>query len=95
MPESGEKTRERGTRSTKLSYKDQRELDGLPDEISALEDEVLKLQAEAAEPGFYTLDEAIIQEKLAALAAAERRVEERMERWAELESERDALARQS
>ena len=95
VPESGEKTRERGTRSTKLSYKDQRELDGLPDEISALEDEVLKLQAEAAQPGFYTLDEAIIQEKLAALAAAERRVEERMERWAELESERDALARQS
>ncbi|MEM7432061.1 MAG: ATP-binding cassette domain-containing protein [Pseudomonadota bacterium] len=71
---------------TKLSYKDQRELDALPDEIEALETTIESLQQSAARPGFYEQDQDTIQAALAELSATESRLEERLERWSELES---------
>jgi ATP-binding cassette subfamily F protein uup len=42
--------------ATKLTYKEQRELDALPDRIAALETEKTKLEAAIADPGFYARD---------------------------------------
>jgi ATP-binding cassette subfamily F protein uup len=76
---------------TKLSYKDQRELDGLPAEIEALESEVAGLQQSVADPGFYSQDSDTIQAKLAELSDTEALLEQRIERWSELESLAESL----
>jgi ATP-binding cassette subfamily F protein uup len=71
---------------TKLSYKDQRELDQLPAEIESMETHITTLQTAAADPEFYSQDPATVQEKLKELADAEARLEQHVERWSELES---------
>jgi ATP-binding cassette subfamily F protein uup len=71
---------------TKLSYKDQRELDTLPAEIGGLEELIASLQHFIAEPGFYAQDKDTVQAKLRELADAEALLEQRVERWGELES---------
>ena len=71
---------------TKLSYKDQRELDQLPNEIEQLEDTVATLQAAIAAPDFYTQDAELVQQKLQELGDAEALLEARVERWSELET---------
>jgi len=87
--ESAERRR-RGN-ALKLSYKDQRELDQLPAEIQAIENRVQELQATVAAPGFYTQDPAVVQEKLAELSTTESYLEQRVERWSELETKKDSL----
>jgi len=72
--------------STKLSYKDQRELDALPGEIESLERQVAELQGRIAAPGFYAGDAASVQATLAELREVEAQLEARIERWAELEA---------
>jgi ATP-binding cassette subfamily F protein uup len=81
----------RGNVQTKLSYKDQRELEVLPAEIEALERTVRDLQARIAAPGFYQGDAARTRETLDALRSGEARLEQRVERWAELEALRESL----
>jgi ATP-binding cassette subfamily F protein uup len=76
---------------TKLSYMDQRELDGLPAEIEALEATIARLQEAVAEPGFYAQDSDAIQAKLGELANNEALLEQRIERWSELESLAESL----
>ncbi len=71
---------------TKLSYKDQRELDTLPSEIGDLEAAIAGLQQLVAEPGFYAQDSDTVQTKLRELADTEMLLEQRVERWGELES---------
>ncbi len=71
---------------TKLSYKDQRELDQLPAEIESMEAHIATLQTAAADPEFYSQDPATVQEKLKELADAEVQLEQHVERWSELES---------
>ncbi|MDJ0750087.1 MAG: ATP-binding cassette domain-containing protein [Woeseiaceae bacterium] len=78
--------RRRNSRPTKLSYKDQRELDRLPGEIDQLEAEVAALQAAIAAPEFYAQNAELVQQKLQELGSAEERLEQRIERWGELES---------
>jgi ATP-binding cassette subfamily F protein uup len=85
------KKREAAARRTnrtqnKLSYKDQRELDGLPAEIEQLEADIAALQETIAAPDFYTQDAALVQEKLQELTTAESLLEQRIERWGELET---------
>jgi ATP-binding cassette subfamily F protein uup len=70
---------------TKLSYKDQRELDQLPTEIEAIEASIAELQSLIAAPDFYSQDHSIVQDKLSELANAETLLEQRVERWSELE----------
>jgi len=72
--------------STKLSYKDQRELDQLPAEIESMEAHIVTLQTAAADPEFYSQDPAMVQAKLKELADAEAQLERHIERWSELES---------
>ena len=78
-------------RAAKLSYKDQRELDGLPARIDALGAEAVALEKKLADPALYQKDPAgfagitrALGAKRAELAAAE-------ERWLELEAQREAL----
>jgi ATP-binding cassette subfamily F protein uup len=69
----------------KLSYHLQRELDGLPERIAALEQRVEELRALVSEPGFYQRPGADVQQTLTELAAAERDLETAIDRWGELE----------
>jgi len=75
----------------KLSYNDQRELDGLPAEIEALEAGIAALQATIAESGFYAQDNDVVQDGLKALADAEAALEMRVHRWGDLETRRESL----
>ena len=88
---SGERKRRDAERrrqrpATKLSYKDQRELDGLPAEIEKLEAAIAGLQTTVSEPGFYAQDSVAVRETLERLATAEAELEKRVERWGELET---------
>ena len=69
----------------KLSYKDQRELDALPAEIEQLEAEIAAMQDRIAAPDFYTQDAEYVQQKLQQLSAAEKKLEQCVDRWGELE----------
>jgi ATP-binding cassette subfamily F protein uup len=83
----------RKTNTHKLSYKDKRELDELPGEIESLEAALSTLQAEVADPAFYTRGGGDVAAKLRDLSAAENKLEERVERWSELESKQQSLQR--
>ena len=78
--------RRKSRTQNKLSYKDQRELNGLPAEIERLEADIVALQGAIAAPDFYTRDAALVQEKLQELSTAESLLEQRIERWGELET---------
>ena len=75
---------------TKLSYKDQRELDQLPSEIASIETQITALQTTVAGPDFYSQDPVTVQEKLRELADTESTLEQRIERWSELELLRES-----
>jgi ATP-binding cassette subfamily F protein uup len=72
--------------ATKLSYKDQRELDNLPAEIETIEKSIAVLQEIIAAPDFYTQDAELVQQKLLELSETESLLERRVERWGELET---------
>ncbi len=72
--------------ATKLSYKDQRELDSLPAEIESIEKSIAELQESIAAPDFYTQDAELVQNKLHELSETEALLERRIERWGELET---------
>ena len=81
-----EAERRRQRRPTKLSYKDQRELDQLPAEIEAIETSIAALQQAVSDPGFFSQDHKIVQERLQELADNEALLEQRMARWSDLEN---------
>jgi ATP-binding cassette subfamily F protein uup len=83
--------RRRQQQSTKLSYKDQRELDQLPGEIETIETSIGELQRLVSAPDFYAQEQDAIQEKLKELAEAEALLEQRIERWSELETLQNSL----
>jgi len=70
----------------KLSYKLQRELDGLPARIERLEGEVAKFEASIADPAFYQQDADTVSTTLEALGARQSELDATMERWMELEA---------
>ena len=72
-------------KSTKLSYKDQRELDQLPTEIESLEAAIAEIQNTIAGPDFYSQDQQTVQATLQELARNEALLISRVERWSELE----------
>ncbi len=69
----------------KLSYKLQRELDALPDEIEVLEAQLANLRTLVNQTDFYQRPFEETQHVLAELRETEGRVERAVERWAELE----------
>ena len=76
---------------TKLSYKEQRELNQLPGKIELLESNVSTLQSEIASPDFYSNDSEHVQMTLSKLSEIEGLLEQRVERWGELQSWQDSL----
>jgi ATP-binding cassette subfamily F protein uup len=76
----------------KLSYKLQRELDALPDQIAQLEQKVTELRAVVSDPNFYQQPQPEIQQSLDSLRDMERAVEIAVDRWAELEQQAAAAA---
>jgi ATP-binding cassette subfamily F protein uup len=83
--------RRRSRNSSKLSYKDQRELDQLPTEIQSIETKISELQQVVTAPDFYTQGKDLVQQKLKELSDAESLLEERIERWSELETTKDSF----
>ncbi|MDH3777302.1 MAG: ATP-binding cassette domain-containing protein [Gammaproteobacteria bacterium] len=78
--------RRKNKKATKLSYKDQRELDNLPAEIGQIEATIAALQATIAAPDFYAQDTVLVQQQLHKLSETEKLLEQRVERWGELET---------
>jgi len=80
------------TAPRKLGYRDQRALDRLPDEIAALEDEIVDLEARLADPGLYGRDPAAFEAATRELAGKRDALAAAEERWLELEAQREAFA---
>ena len=89
-----EAERKKANKPNKLSYKDQRELDQLPEEIEGLEKKITSLQTSIAEPGFYSQEQSVVQSALDELSNAESLLETRVERWGELEALQASFQRQ-
>nr|WP_232341188.1 ATP-binding cassette domain-containing protein [Halomonas pacifica] len=70
----------------KLSYKLQRELDGLPARIEQLEAEVAEFEAKVGDPDFYQQEATRVTATLEAMGAKQGELDEAMERWMELEA---------
>ena len=83
--------RRKSKKPSKLSYKDQRELDRLPAEIQVIEQSIAELQRVVATPDFYTQENTLVQQKLRELDEAESRLEQCVERWSELETMKESL----
>ncbi|WII92642.1 ATP-binding cassette domain-containing protein [Kingella negevensis] len=79
------KEKSKANRTVKLSYKEQRELDALPDEIAALEAEQVDLNAQLSDPEIFK-----DYEKAGSLQSRAEEIEmlllEKLERWEILES---------
>ena len=78
-------------KATKLSYKDQRELDQLPAKIESIENSIAELQLVVSQPDFYSQDHELVQDKLKELADTEAQLEKCVERWSELEIMQDSF----
>jgi ATP-binding cassette subfamily F protein uup len=83
--------RRKNKNKTKLSYKEQRELDQLPEEIEKLESGIAALQSKIAGPTFYSQKNDNVQATLQELSSTEALLEQHIERWSELESKQDSL----
>jgi ATP-binding cassette subfamily F protein uup len=76
----------RRDRPRRLSYKQQRELEALPEQIAALEDEQSRLKAEVASPEFYKSPADHIHAVLARVDAGHAELDAALARWVELEA---------
>ncbi|RCU52673.1 ABC transporter ATP-binding protein [Corallincola holothuriorum] len=74
-------------KTKKLSYKLQLELDGLPQRIEVLEQQVAELQTQISETEFFSQPVAKTQPVLDSLNAVEKELESAFERWEELDSQ--------
>lgn len=68
----------------KLTYKDQRELDQLPDKIDELETRIAELTQISADPDFYQRDSDTVTALLNELAEQQAQLDHCLERWIEL-----------
>ncbi|HFC6869529.1 TPA: ATP-binding cassette domain-containing protein [Neisseria meningitidis] len=85
------KEKPKANRTVKLSYKEQRELDALPDEIAALETEQAEINAQLSDPEIFK-----DYEKAGALQSRAEEIEmlllEKLERWELLETKQNGNA---
>jgi ATP-binding cassette subfamily F protein uup len=77
---------------TKLSYKEQRELDGLPELIEKLEAEKAGIEERFCDPDYFTRDAEAFQKDQQRLNALEKELSEAYERWDALEAKQAELA---
>ena len=78
-------------KQTKLSYKLQLELDGLPDRINVVESEIANLQHQTRAESFYNQPYDTVRAELERLALKESELEKLMQRWNHLESMKTEL----
>ncbi len=76
-------------KSVKLSCKEQRELEQLPQLLEELETKITALQAEIADPAFFQQAHDITDAKLKSLADTEAELETAFLRWEELEEKKN------
>ena len=69
---------------TKLSYKEQRALNALPDEIKQLEIEKNTLEEKISSSSFYTQDKKIIQSTMEELNLLTQKIETKTDVWSDL-----------
>ena len=74
------------TARRRLSYKEQREFDALPARIEELEAAKAALDAQVADPSFYTQDRDAVREALARVPQLAAGIDAAYARWAELEA---------
>ena len=86
---TGKNDRTSKPKSVKLSYKEQRELEQLPQLLEELETKITALQAEIADPAFFQQAHDITDAKLKALADTEAELETAFLRWEELEEKKN------
>ena len=77
--------------AARLSYKDQRMLDLLPDAMAALEMEIAALESELSDSGLYGADPDRFVRAAARLEAARAELSAAEERWLALEARRDEI----
>jgi ATP-binding cassette subfamily F protein uup len=70
---------------TKLSYREQRELDALPGKIEKLEETITALEQQVSQPEFYQQEKTAISSTLAELEALRLELQQAFERWEELD----------
>ncbi len=80
------------SRQTKLSYKDQRDYDLLPQRIDALEAEIARDEDILADPDLYARDPKRFAQLMAAIEKARAERDAAEERWLELAEQIEALA---
>ena len=76
------------TKRRKLSFKEQREFEAMPQRIEELEARKSELDTRVADPTFYSRPQAELRDTLAALQALSTEIETAYDRWAELEARR-------
>ncbi len=81
-----EKSRSNQDKPRKLSFKEQRELEALPDRIATLEAELAALHEKLADPEFYRNAGTDVAQSTAQLHTVENELEEAYARWEELEA---------
>ena len=84
--ENKQRQADRPKTGKKLSYKLQKELEGLPQRIEELENEIAELQELINDPAFFQDVKNDTQATLGRLADAEQEFEQAFERWEELEA---------
>ena len=85
-PETASAPIQAAIKKRKLSYKEQRELASLPQQIEKLEQQVANLTATMSEPGFYQSGFADIQGVTEDLAKVQSQLDAAFLRWSELEN---------
>ncbi|MGV1097985.1 ATP-binding cassette domain-containing protein [Thiovibrio sp. JS02] len=84
----GERTKKE--KSLKLSYKEERELETLPQQIESLEAEQQELFAKMADPGLYQRESTAVAKAKARMEEIEHSLEKAFVRWEELEARKKA-----
>jgi len=74
------------SRPLKLSYKEQKEFEELPQKLEQLESQKAALEAEVTRPEFYAQAESQVRDALQALQALDAEIARAWDRWAELET---------
>jgi len=73
-------------RSRKLTYKEQRELEGLPQKIETIEQQLKSLEDEVSQSGFYQQDKETISTTLASMDQMRQQLEQAYQRWEALDA---------
>ena len=75
----------------RMSFKDKHALETLPDQIAALQEEIVKIQAQMADMDFYARDPEGFEKAAAALTKTESELAAAEELWLELEMQREEI----